>query len=504
MVNTQHSSPSAWVTLRIVLFAVAMVIVGVLGANRLTAAVTRNLGFHELIREITSSPDDCGQLTFAASIPLLQDAIARQPGDATTWVAVLRLKGMTDRAWIIDRLSERGSKLSATERQAIDAAKAELTPKPWVASRRWNYSRCQSAWDAWTRGLIEAQVGNWHAAAAAYQAGIGLALGRVPDPIVKEYYSALANDWLSRSKVEPDQKLAAAKYLALSGDSQRAADLFRSLTTESRLMPEQRCEAESGLTWLHADDATTIPPWPITTVPDGRCVDVLAPSQSPEWQLAPNKALTDGNHGAALIGFDLDHDVLDAGVEVIGTLYWRSPDGSIKPQHFRQPDLWPNSGNSWLPLGEIWACLPGYIEPSWVTPCASRVVTETLAGHMPLMVGYLYEPPGDGPDSFITTPTMPVPAGQWLVYGGYWRIDGDFPRPHVARNILGVLAPNHYEVVLGLSGGRSGQWQKHVTVVPPESTEVEVDDWLRPRSGQGSGEVWFDDVFSFALPKLTP
>ena len=490
-----------------VLFAAAIVIVGVLDANRLMAAVTRNLGFLELSREITASPDDCGGLTFEASLPRLQEAIARQPDDATTWVAVLRLKGMTDRAWIIDRLGGRGSKLSAAEQQASDAAQVALMPKPWAAGSRWSYSRCQNAWDAWTLGLIDATHRDWPQAVAAYQAGIGLALGRVPDTIINEYYAALANDQLAQSNAGPDQKLATAKYLALSGDRQRAADLFRALTTESRLTPRQRCEAESGLAWVQAADAKAVPPWPIATMRNSVCVDMNESSPSPEWQVPSNQALMDANYGAVLIGFDLDRDVLEAGAEVIGVLYWQTPDGRIEYERMRQPNLWPNSGNNWLPLDGFWRCLPGYVEPPWVPLCASHM---SLQGDN--SVGYLISPsplnltqgaaPENIPDAYLNTTCVPLHRGERVVYGGRWQVSGSFPSPHVARSHNS--GTTKYEVVLDLLSVPAGNWLKKVGVASVVEEDDDFTEWLRPRSGHGEGVLEFDDVFSFVLPELTP
>jgi hypothetical protein len=491
------SAPSSVVRVAryIVVFGIIL-LAGAVSANRLEAAVSRNQGFQELTHEILTSADDCSQLRYEASMPLLEDTVMRQPDDVSVWIALLRMKAVTDRAWIADRLTM----ATAVEHRAIDAAKAEIMPKYWATSGQWNYARCQSAWDVWTVGLMDATSHDWQQAVAAYQAGIGLALGRVPETIIKEYYAALANEQLAQSKTEPDQRLQAAKYLALGGDALRASDLFRSLTTEFQLTPEQRCEAEAGLTWLQAGDAKAVPPWPITSVRNGQCVDTSESSQTSEWQLAPDQVLTDANHGATLIGFDLDRDVLEAGAEVIGILYWQLPDGAIQPQRFRQPNLWPNSGNSWQPFGETWACLPGYMEPSWLAACAGRIEPGSMNSPTKSPLGYLTTSPGQEQGTFITSASVQVPASAFIVYGGWWFVQQPNSGSYVARNQLGV--DNQFEIVLDLAAQPPNTWQARAALVSPAVNSVEVEQWVRPSMVQHDQTLVFDDVFSFAIPPM--
>jgi hypothetical protein len=204
-----------------------------------------------------------------------------------------------------------------------------------------------------------------------------------------------------------------------------------------------------------------------------------------------------------LVGFDLDLDVLDAGAEVIGALYWRTVEGPIRVQRFRQPDLWPNSGNSWLPLQGFSTCLPGYVESPWVPACASDV-TWRDDGRNP--AGYLRSPmtlhgdiyPDALPDANLTTASVPLHEGERVVYGGWWQVIGTFPSPHVARsNIAGT---NGYELVLDLSTAAKGSWHSKADVASQAQGNYEYIGWLRPRSGKGEGVLELDDVFSFVLP----
>ena len=252
------------------------------------------------------------------------------------------------------------------------------SPKP---GNEWSVRRCLAVWGAWTLGLVDGTNGHWERAVAAYQAGLGLAPGRVPPDIVQEYYWTLAQYILGGDTVSPAQQLAAAKYLALAGEGDAAGELFESLRQDKALTPEQRCEAEQGLAWLQAggDRMATLPAWPVTYLGNGVCKQQAGPlpsldtGWSPEWMLTQANSAVDDALDRTLLGFDLDHDVLEAGAEVIGVLYWQTPAGQLEAQRFREPNLWPNSGNSWLPFEGFSTCLPGYGEPPWVAPCASRV-----------------------------------------------------------------------------------------------------------------------------------
>ena len=94
-----------------------------------------------------------------------------------------------------------------------------------------------------------------------------------------------------------------------------------------------------------------------------------------------------------------------------------------------------------------------------------------------------------------------------MVYGGQWRIEGNFPRAQVARVHKGgeprfnLGNPNvHYEVVLGLSTLPTGIWQSKVSVTSSLAWDDDLIGWIRPQAGYGYGDLLFDDVFSFVLP----
>lgn len=203
-----------------------------------------------------------------------------------------------------------------------------------------------------------------------------------------------------------------------------------------------------------------------------------------------------------LIGFDLDQDILNAGVEVMGLLYWQLDNGYIFTEPFRERNLWPNSGNNWLPLQGFSICLPGYSEPAWVLPCASSLDFVDMGSGIKTPVGRLDVSPEEGPDTFVSTASVVIPADRFMVYGGRWQMNGVFPRAQMAR-YGGVQEgdPRLYlEVVLNLSELPASRWQAEAGIISPLVQEFEFFGWIRPRVGTGSGVLLFDDVFSFVLP----
>jgi len=93
-----------------------------------------------------------------------------------------------------------------------------------------------------------------------------------------------------------------------------------------------------------------------------------------------------------------------------------------------------------------------------------------------------------------------------MVYGGRWRVAGDFPRAHMARyggaeQYTAEERRAYYEIVVDLSYlAPSPEFSNLANLVPPLSWDQDFAGWMRPRSEIGEGDFEFDDVFGFALP----
>ncbi len=464
----------------------------------LVAALDRNLGHLLLL----GRPGPCGDGFSSPAVGHLEQAARLQAAGPSAWRTLLRVKGWSDRQWIRTALGP--SPQEWVDRGALLQAAETLRPSSWAMEQSWTEERCRAAWDAWTVGLVWALDGRWAQSVAAYQAGIALAPGRVPAEVLSEYYLALARHVLSASDLSAPESLAAAKYLALAGERAEAAERFEALLNSTDLDSEQACQVEGWLRWegdssllpgpgvcgSHGSDATWAPGWDLS-------------AESTTAREAP--ASGGGAARGRLWSLDLDAEVLEAGAEVLGTLYWRTSDGEMSLQHFRQPNLWPNSGASWLPLEGFTTCLPGYMEPGWVLTCAgsqadSHDVSNAAGAGSP--VGRVHVPADEGPDTFISTASVLVPMGRAMIYGGRWRLRGDLPGARMARYGGDSQDPRaYYEVLLELGTlPRSGEFTSQARLIPELPWSQEFVGWMHPRHQVGKGDLEFDDVFAFVLP----
>lgn len=502
-------SPTAHLPL---LLGVGVVLLVCLGASRqsLAAAALRNSAGRELVRQVTDAEGACAGPSLAPIADRLEKAMRFQPEAGSSWRMLLRVKGLVDRTWIGDLDSEVQAPWAGEVRQAMTSAANTLLPTPWAMQESWTTPRCLNTWGSWTLGSLWATSGQWERAVAAYQAGLGLAPGRVPPEILEEYYLALARHTLSTGLASTRQELAAAKYLALAGETAEADAHLQSLGQAGPWTAQQRCEIDRWREWLRQAQVGTglPPPGPATyQTQAGTCLATDGrgftpqPGWTPEWVLPASQPVTNPATAERLMGFDLDPDVLEAGGEVLGTLYWQRTDGRMVAQDFRGPNLWPNSGNSWLRLEGFSTCLPGYSEPPWVSPCASDVSHDSLQTQIPNPVGQIHVPTAKGPDTFIGTASVTIPLGRPMVYGGRWRVDGDLPQAHLARyggDKRDLRA--YYETVLNLRDLPQGEWQSRAGVTPALSWEQEFEGWIRPETDVGYGDLKFDELFGFVLP----
>jgi hypothetical protein len=485
-----------------------MLLVSLLLALRapLEATLRRNLADQELVKQLDGATADCRSASLLLVSQHLEQAMRLQPQATASWTQLLRVKGLIDREWILHLQGGNQSFSTQNNYQAIDAASENLFPANWAMYSAWSTYRCMNAWGAWTLGLIEATHGHWERATAAYQAGLGLAPGRVPEEIVKEYYAVLAQHILSNEPVSSGRILPAAKYLALSGAVAEAQTLLQEL----RHNGQQHCDVDRWSKWLRQveNGENVLPPGPmdcdIQLHPckggSGQCFQAQ-PYWTPEWILPANDSSADYETDALHLGFDLDPDVLEAGAEILVTIYQEETNGEVSVQVLRQPNLWPNSGNSWLKLEGFSTCLPGYVQAPWMSSCSSGVLYTHADSGGTDPVGHIRVPLDEGPDTLIMTAGILIPEGKDIVYGGWWENQGDFPRAELARYGGVRSEPRfYYEVLLELSDLPGAAWQARLGTADPIPQAHEFSGWLRSRANMGAGYLKFDDVFSFVLP----
>jgi len=88
----------------------------------------------------------------------------------------------------------------------------------------------------------------------------------------------------------------------------------------------------------------------------------------------------------------------------------------------------------------------------------------------------------------------------WLVYGGWWRAEGNLQHARLARyGGERSDARSYYETLLDLSDLPPGEWQARVKAIAPLGQDHDLVGWIHPQVGQGGGGIAFDDVFGFAV-----
>jgi hypothetical protein len=467
--------------------------------NDLVASAYLNIGTYQATHDLLTGSDNCLEFLINIRSKYLKKAYESGLNDSRKWTSLFTLIGMEDRQWLYDQEIPRDilDYFYVDDNRLVN----QLEIANRLISGPWTCERLALAWRALNIGLVEASSENWDKSVAAYQAGIGVAGGRVPDEILFEYYISLAHYYLSAPNVSAHQRYSAAKYLAFGGELEESLDLLKTIETSKELEGEL-IDLHKWQHWLinTIDDQSRLPD--INKFPNEHRLpeEILESEWSPEWEITQIASAQSSIDGTMLLGFDLDNDILDAGAEVMGTLYWHMLDGSVIVQPFREHNLWTNSGSSWLNLDSYWECLPGYVEPVWVKGCASY---QTILNEIDKIRSYtsmIRVTDTDEPDYYIETPGAPIEAGKYYVYGGEWWVDGNFPNPYIARRPLAVENTGSFEVVLDLSSLPQRTWQRAVSLVSFTDNPSESVIWVRPKSGTGTGELRFQNAFSFAVP----
>ncbi len=461
------------------------------------AGVTRNIANREILSSYERNEGQCEGIDQSKGINLYQYSLDINPESMLAWRNLTFEKGIRDREWLENQIklwSDQG------KQEWIDQFISYLDVPSWGIQINWSNQRCLLEWKAFTLGLIYSTQGKWQEAVSYYQIGIALSSGELRPEIVAEYYDALANYTMLNNDLASDQ-LAAGKYFALAGNQEKAKPIFDELVNSKDLSEDQRCDAILGSQWVAEGDMNINSiPWPTYVGENEECLTEPGSKIFPKWLFDNNESYIDAEN-RILLGFDTDQDFLNAGAEIIGKFYWKTIDGKIDIEPFRQVNLWPNSGNNWLPFPKIWECLPGMKEPVWVSTCASQVDYYKDAIGFQNPIGKLIEPEAEGLDNDLNSVTKLVNKNQVLIIGGQWNIEGNFNLPHMLKYYINGTPPRFYDMILDLSNHNNKGWFTRVQVVEPLPYDYEYSFWLKPRTKLLGGTVWFDNVFIFNIPK---
>ena len=204
-----------------------------------------------------------------------------------------------------------------------------------LAMRPSTYSHHMIVDMAWLAGLRFAEEGVHAEALQWFRRGLSLAPGRVPEYVRRAYYRTLSK-WYAAQPTAPHNSRLAAKFACLANG---ASDCLRLIVAES--------------------PAQDVPSWVAPTSDTGALLSYDG------WQLT---------------GFDLDEDILAAGVDVVGVLYWQRDEGEReerRKQPFIAANLVPNPGFEFQDLF-LDSCTDGYIgSNAFVEPCVSSFVADS-------------------------------------------------------------------------------------------------------------------------------
>ncbi len=337
-----------------------------------------------------------------------------------------------------------------------------LTLLSYDNAKQWNAQRRAAANFAWLMGFRWLDAENNSEAVHWFRRGLVLAPGRVPDSVRLSYYRALDN-WYAAEPSNAENHLLAQKFNCLADDRPGCLDL-------------------DATAWLMGD----APVWSLPESGDGAYSSY---------------------DGYRLVGFDLDEDVLVAGVEVHGLLYWeRTVGGQVQRQvqPFAAPNLIPNPGFEFKDLF-VDACVDGYIgSHAYVLPCVSHAVADPY-GQRPGHVAVI-ESKGSGYALFQSS--VGVAGGRPYLLGGWVCADGAAVAG-IGRQWLSEKLPSEeradgiqWLIFKGNDSKQSSCWVQQVRAVWVPSGAEEFR-FLLQRLGDESdfpGRAIFDDLFFFGLP----
>lgn len=327
---------------------------------------------------------------------------------------------------------------------------------------QWNAQRRTAAYAGWLAGFRSLDAGDYKAALRWFRRGLVLAPGRVPGSVRLAYYRALGN-WYAAQPPSAENLLLTQKFNCLADDRPDCLNLYANA-------------------WLEG----AVPAWSLPESGDGAYFS---------------------DDGWRLVGFDLDEDVLAAGVEVRGLLYWeRIVGGQVERpvQPFAAPNLVPNPGFEFKDLF-VDACVDGYIgSHAYVLPCLSHAVPDPYS-RRPGCVA-VTETRDKGYALFSSS--FPVHGGRAYISGGWFCADRGAVAGIGRQWLTETLPPEEradgiqWFVFEGSDPKRPLCWAQHARVVWAPSGAEEFLLYLIRLGGKGDpfGRAMFDDLFFFELP----
>jgi hypothetical protein len=327
----------------------------------------------------------------------------------------------------------------------------------------WSYSRQMIVNMAWLAGIQLAEDGLNSDALQWFRRGISLVPGRVPENVHRAYYRSLSA-WYLTQPPTPNNRRASAKFACL------ADERFKCLQSIANEMPVKES-----------------PDWIIT----GSAPDSLVAANG--WQI---------------LGFDLDEDIIDAGVDVAGVLYWQTGKDNkveLRRQPFIATNLVPNPGFEFQHLF-VDACVDGYIgSHAFVLPCVSQIEADPLKHQIGLVAttqtsetGYL----------LIGAPVKAT-SGRTYAFGAQLcSIAGAEAKFGLQLTSEQAAEQNAYDglswPITNLSSGSSACWTRKTSAGVATSGTETARVWL---GGFGDHDALranalFDSVFLFDLSDL--
>jgi hypothetical protein len=331
-----------------------------------------------------------------------------------------------------------------------------------IESPAWNYTRDTIVKMAWLAALEAKENGHYADSLTWFRRGVSLAPGRVPREVRLAYYETLSM-YLSESSYSEDRSLA-DKYLCLGKGGDYCSQDGEDENAAGEVFPPQ---------------------WNITSL-DGVTLRL--------------------ENSDRLIGLDLDQEILAAGVDVAGVLYWQGEqegESEVKRQRFVTPNLAVNSEFEFRGLFRD-SCVDGYIgSHAYVLPCVSRISQDPqserrgpVANTQTTEGGYL-----------LVAASAPAVGGQYYVFGAsLCSLDGASAKVGLQLTSEVQAKENPYA---GLSWadpyvalGQRECWQRTARVSKaPENIDI-ARVWLGGFGIEGlHGEAEFDSVFLFELDK---
>jgi len=323
-------------------------------------------------------------------------------------------------------------------------------------------NRRAAAYVGWLTGFRLLDAGDYEAALRRFRRGLVLAPGRVPDSVRLAYYRALGK-WYASQPANPESLRLVQKFACLAEDRPDCLDL-------------------DSTAWLEG--------------------------AAPAWSLpASGDSAYFSDDGWRLVGSHLDEDVLVAGVEVRGLLYWEQSAGEQverRVQPFAAPNLVPNPGFEFEDLF-VDACVNGYIDShAYVLPCISHAVVDPYGQRL----GHVAVTESKGFGYALFPSSVPVAGGRPYLLGGWLCADGAAAAGIGREWLTETLPPEEradgiqWLISQGNDPKRPFCWAQHTRVVWIPSGAEEFGLRLQRLGGDSDtlGRAMFDDLFFFELP----